>query len=92
MPLRGRFASPDTAAAVYFDVVYVDAGFWPATAKAIDGLRSWVTNQYEHDGLRVGNRAVLGRLIDMVRGVADPAGACACGPRCQLGVAARRRL
>jgi hypothetical protein len=40
MPLRGRFASPDTAAAVYFDVVYVDAGFWPATAKAIDGLRS----------------------------------------------------
>jgi hypothetical protein len=29
-----------------------------------------VTNQYEHDGLWVSNGAVLGRLIDMVRGVA----------------------
>ncbi len=58
------------AAAVYFDDMYVDAGFSLATAKAIDGLRPWVTNEYEHDGLRVSNGAVLGRLIDMVRGVA----------------------
>jgi hypothetical protein len=26
-----------------------------------------VTNQYEHDGLRVSDGAVLSRLIDMVR-------------------------
>jgi hypothetical protein len=58
------------AAAVYFDDMYVDSGFSLATAKAIDGLRPWVTNQYEHDGLRVSNGAVVGRLIDMVRGVA----------------------
>ena len=58
------------AAAVYFDDMYVDAGFSLATAKAIGGLRPWVTNEYEHDGLRVSGGAVLGRLIDMVRGVA----------------------
>jgi pimeloyl-ACP methyl ester carboxylesterase len=58
------------AAAVYFDDMYVDACFSLATAQAIDGLRPWVTNQYEHDGLRVSKGAVLGRLIDMVRGVA----------------------
>jgi pimeloyl-ACP methyl ester carboxylesterase len=58
------------AAAVYFDDMYVDAGFSLATAKAIDGLRPWVTNQYEHDGLRVSGGAVVGRLIDMVRGLA----------------------
>jgi pimeloyl-ACP methyl ester carboxylesterase len=59
------------AAAVYFDDMYVDAGFSLDTAAAIPSLRPWVTNEYEHDGLRVGNgAAVLGRLIDMVRGEA----------------------
>src|SRR4029077_18697450 len=33
------------------------------TADAIRGLRTWVTSEYEHDGLRVSNGAVLGRLI-----------------------------
>ena len=58
------------AAAVYFDDMYVDAGLSLATARAIRGLRPWVTNEYEHDGLRVSNGKVLGRLIDMVRGQA----------------------
>jgi pimeloyl-ACP methyl ester carboxylesterase len=58
------------AAAVYFDDMYVDAGFSLATARAINGLRPWVTNEYEHDGLRVSSGAVLGRLIAMARGEA----------------------
>jgi pimeloyl-ACP methyl ester carboxylesterase len=58
------------AAAVYFDDMYVDAGLSLATAAAIRGLRPWVTNEYEHDGLRVSSGKVLGRLIDMVRGEA----------------------
>ena len=35
---------------------------------AIRGLRPWITNEYEHDGLRVSNGRVLDRLIAMVRG------------------------
>ncbi|OIV35975.1 alpha/beta hydrolase [Mangrovactinospora gilvigrisea] len=56
------------AAVVYHDDMYVDAGFSLETAKQVAGVRAWVTNEYEHDGVRVGGRAVLGRLIDMVRG------------------------
>jgi pimeloyl-ACP methyl ester carboxylesterase len=58
------------AAAVYFDDMYVDAKLSLATARVIGGLRPWVTNEYEHDGLRVSSGKVLGRLIDMVRGEA----------------------
>ena len=67
-----RLASSDVpaAAAVYFDDMYVDVSFSLATAQATRGLRPWVTNEYEHDGLRVSGGAVLGRLIDMVRGEA----------------------
>jgi hypothetical protein len=40
------------------------------TAEAIKGLRPWVTSDYEHDGLRVSNGAVLGRLIELAQGLA----------------------
>jgi hypothetical protein len=55
------------AAAMYYDDMYVDRGFSEETAGLIKGLRVWVTNQYEHNGLRDGE-AVLGRLLDMVHG------------------------
>jgi hypothetical protein len=69
-PARLAASGVPAAAAVYFDDMYVDAGLSLATAEAIGALRPWVTNQYEHDGLRVSDGAVLGRLIDMVRGEA----------------------
>jgi pimeloyl-ACP methyl ester carboxylesterase len=56
------------AAAIYFDDMYVPRDFSVETARAIRGLRPWVTNEYEHDGLRVSNGAVLGRLIALARG------------------------
>jgi pimeloyl-ACP methyl ester carboxylesterase len=56
------------AAAVYYDDMYVDRELSMRTAGAIRGLRSWVTSEYEHDGLRVSSGAVLNRLIDMCRG------------------------
>jgi pimeloyl-ACP methyl ester carboxylesterase len=56
------------AAAVYYDDMYVPAEFSLATAARIRGLRPWITNEYEHDGLRVSGGKVLGRLIAMVRG------------------------
>jgi pimeloyl-ACP methyl ester carboxylesterase len=56
------------AAAVYFDDMYVPREFSLPTAAAIRGLRPWVTNEFEHDGLRVSSGVVLDRLIAMVRG------------------------
>jgi hypothetical protein len=39
-----------------------------ATAARIRGLRPWLTNEYEHNGLRADGERVLGRLLDLVRG------------------------
>ena len=55
-------------AAVYFDDFYVDADLSLQTADAVPGTRVWVTNEYEHDGLRSSDGKVLGRLIDMADG------------------------
>jgi pimeloyl-ACP methyl ester carboxylesterase len=65
-----RLAANDVpvAAAVYYDDMYVDREFSMQTAQAIRGLRTWVTSEYEHDGLRVSNGVVLNRLIEMCRG------------------------
>ena len=56
------------AAAVYHDDMYVDTADSLATARAVQGLRTWVTDEYEHDGLRVSGGRVLDRLIRLVRG------------------------
>lgn len=56
------------AAAVYHDDMYVDRGFSLEAADAIRGARAWVTNEYEHDGLRVAGKQVLGRLLELLRG------------------------
>ncbi|MGQ5264628.1 alpha/beta fold hydrolase [Micromonospora sp. ZYX-F-536] len=50
-------------AAVYHDDMYVDTDDSLATARSVRGLRTWVTNEYEHDGLRVSGGHVLDRLI-----------------------------
>jgi pimeloyl-ACP methyl ester carboxylesterase len=65
----GRNEVP-AAAAIYFDDMYVPAEFSVPTSRAIRGLRPWVTNEYEHDGLRLSNGAVLDRLIALARGTA----------------------
>jgi pimeloyl-ACP methyl ester carboxylesterase len=64
-----RTAVPVTAA-IYFDDMYVPRELSLQTAAAIHGLRAWVTSEYDHDGLRVSNGAVLDRLIAMARGEA----------------------
>jgi pimeloyl-ACP methyl ester carboxylesterase len=62
-----RLAANDVpvAAAVYYNDMYVDRELSMQTAQAIRGLRPWVTSEYEHDGLRVSDGAVLDRLIAM---------------------------
>ena len=44
-------------AAVYFDDMYVDAQLSLDTASRIAGMHAWVTNEFEHDGLRLGDVA-----------------------------------
>ena len=56
-------------AAVYVDDMYVDAGLSLATAAAVGNVRTWVTNEYEHDGLRLAGERVLGHLMDMAAGL-----------------------
>ncbi|MCX4966525.1 alpha/beta hydrolase [Streptomyces sp. NBC_00654] len=65
----GRLAANEVpvAAAVYHDDMYVDTGHALRTAASIRGLRTWVTNEFEHDGLRAGGPRVLDRLLAMVR-------------------------
>jgi pimeloyl-ACP methyl ester carboxylesterase len=56
------------AAAVYAEDMYVERAFSEETAAEVRGLRAWVTNEYEHDGLRADGGRILGRLIDLARG------------------------
>jgi pimeloyl-ACP methyl ester carboxylesterase len=56
------------AATIYVNDLYVERFFAEETAAAIRGLRPWITNEYEHNGLRADGERVLGRLIDMVGG------------------------
>ncbi|MFD3563661.1 alpha/beta fold hydrolase [Streptomyces sp. NPDC058686] len=55
-------------AAVYHDDMYVDTAHALSTARAIKGLRTWVTDEFEHDGLRAGAPRVLDRLLAMLHG------------------------
>ena len=69
-PARLAAGDVPAAAAVYFDDMYVPRDLSLPTARAIRGLRHWVTNEYEHDGLRTSNGGVLDRLIALARGTA----------------------
>src|SRR5262249_47060492 len=55
------------AAAVYAEDMYVERAFSEETAARIKGLRMWLTNEFQHDGLRKDER-VFARLIDLARG------------------------
>jgi pimeloyl-ACP methyl ester carboxylesterase len=56
------------AAAVYADDLYVERRFSEETVQHVRGMRAWVTNEYEHNGLRVAGERIVSRLLDLVRG------------------------
>ena len=56
------------AATIYVNDIYVDRRFAEETAAQVRGLRPWITNEFEHDGLRASGERVLARLIDLARG------------------------
>lgn len=66
-PARLAANEVPVAAAVYHDDMYVDTEHSLRTARAIRGLRTWVTDEFEHDGVRAGGPRVLDRLLALVR-------------------------
>src|SRR5205807_4118606 len=56
------------AATIYANDLYVERRFAEETAASVKGLRSWITNEYEHSALRSDGEQVLDRLIDLARG------------------------
>jgi pimeloyl-ACP methyl ester carboxylesterase len=56
------------AAAIYAQDMFVERVFSEETAGRIAGARTWLTNEYEHNGLRADGARILGRLIDLARG------------------------
>ena len=65
---RLRANEVPAAAAVYAEDMYVERVFSEETAAHVRGLKPWVTNEYQHDGLRADGDRILGRLIDLARG------------------------
>ncbi len=56
------------AAAIYHDDAYVPRELSIETAKRVPNLRTWITNEYEHNGLRADGARIVKRLLGMVRG------------------------
>ncbi len=57
-----------TAAALYYNDMYVDRLLSEETASIIAGIQVWATSEYEHNGLRADGERVLGRLFGLARG------------------------
>jgi len=53
-------------ASIYYDDMYVDRRFAEETASTIRGIKFWITNEYEHDGLRQDGEKILERLLSML--------------------------
>ncbi|KAB2976319.1 alpha/beta hydrolase [Streptomyces sp. SS1-1] len=66
-PARLAANEVPVAAVVYHDDMYVDTAHSLTTARAIRGLRTWVTDEFEHDGVRAGGPRVLDRLLALTR-------------------------
>jgi pimeloyl-ACP methyl ester carboxylesterase len=56
------------AATIYVNDLYVERDFAEETAATIRGIRTWQTDEFEHNGLRADGERVLGRLIDLASG------------------------
>ena len=67
-PNAGPSAGPPVAALVSYEDVYVERAFSEATAKLLGGrARLWVTNEFQHSGLR-DDPTVFERLLAMSKG------------------------
>ena len=56
------------AAVVYDDDMYVEREFSMQTAASIQKMRVWVTNEFDHNGLRQDGPRILDYLMDLIQG------------------------
>jgi len=63
-----RAAEVPAAAAVYFEDAYVPREASLATAALLPQMRTWVTSEFEHNGLRASGEGVLDHLLDLAAG------------------------
>jgi pimeloyl-ACP methyl ester carboxylesterase len=56
------------AAAIYANDMYVPRELSEVTAARVRGLRPWLTDEYEHNGLRADGERIVSRLLDLARG------------------------
>lgn len=55
-----------TVAVVYYDDMYVDRDLSLETAKTIAGIKLWITNEYQHDGIRVDGVHLLDKALALL--------------------------
>jgi len=67
-PVQLRRNEVPVAATIYADDLYVERVFAEETAATIRGLRPWITNEYQHNGLRADGERILDRLIALAHG------------------------
>ncbi|WP_227368937.1 alpha/beta hydrolase family protein [Halomonas sp. M20] len=65
-PARLANNSVPVAAVIYFDDMYVDVELSLQTAEAVENLTYWLTNEFEHDGLRQDSK-VFEKLQSLVQ-------------------------
>jgi pimeloyl-ACP methyl ester carboxylesterase len=56
------------AAAIYAEDAYVPREHSERTARLVPTMRPWLTNEYEHNGLRADGGRIVDRLIGLARG------------------------
>ena len=59
------------ACAVYAEDMYVEMQYSLETLKGVPNSKAWITNEYEHNGLRADGERILDKLIQMADGVAN---------------------
>ena len=56
-----------TAAVIYANDMYVPRDLSEETVARVGAAQAWLTNEYEHDGLRADGAKILDRLLTLAR-------------------------
>ena len=67
-PERLSSCEVPAAAAIYAYDMYVERSFSEETAELIPSMHTWLTNEFDHNGLRADGGRILDRLIGLARG------------------------
>ncbi len=66
-PARLATNEVPVGAVVYYDDMYVDEGLSAQTAREVANVTTWVTNEWEHDGLRVSGETVIRKVLGSIQ-------------------------